>query len=227
MIKQLLFVVIILVLAFAPLAYLEYPWVSQEKVERLEFSAFIDLVITPSGHATIYMQYPSATIMDQVFKELKHRGIMKVNLVINSGGGSLLDMFGVIDIMQRYQERGGLIHTHATAFIGSAAIPIYLIGDYRTMGKGCVVMFHPHSLWNKTLADYTYNQIDNDTPTNKTLFGKMSVLWTERYIHIMVQNSHLTAEIASIFITTEDSDKGQFWFSAQEALEMGFVDEII
>jgi len=179
--------------------------------------------------ATILVSYINRFDFYRTMSALESKSIKKIHLVVSSGGGSLHDMSSILDMLNRFKLNGGSVTSHAMGVIGSAAIPIYLQGDYRTMGYHVEGMLHPHSLWGKKLSMYTYKEEDDldSVPTAKTLFKDSVMRWTRRYAQMLVDKTNLTFDEAWKYLTTGDETTGMWYFSAKQMLVMGFAHKLI
>lgn len=81
---------------------------------------------------------------DEVEKEIESCKRPPINIIINSGGGSVYDGFAIIDAIR---DSKSPIHTHAIGHCLSMALIIYLQGDYRSCGKYATFMNHESSLF--------------------------------------------------------------------------------
>lgn len=170
----------------------------------------------------------------QAMLEVEYRGIKKLHLDVRSPGGSVVDMFQYLDLLRQFKEKGGEITSHCGGWMASAAVPIYLMGDHRTMDRNAWVMLHPHSLYGKKITDYGMYQYDTSkdymkSPTQKTLFEKFNIKISEAYARILVERTHMSLlEAIKIIMPVDwDTNTGQWYFSAYEALEMGFCDKLV
>jgi ATP-dependent protease ClpP protease subunit len=177
--------------------------------------------------ATVNISYLSGMKFKEVMRQVKNRGITHIHLDIYSGGGGLFDMNIYLAEIFRFKREGGTVTSHAAGLIGSAAVPIYLSGDYRTMDHNAWVMLHPHSLHGKALKDFIWTEVEEDNPTDETLFRKAGGYLTHDYAKYVSDRTNLTYEEALKYVTTTNSEQGQYWFSAYESFEMGFANELI
>lgn len=197
-------------------------------------------VISTQDIPNIFIEGDKATInvtdiyslnFNEGMRQLNKLGIKKIHLNVTSGGGSVIGMNMILDELTRFVENGGQITSHASGIIASAAVPIYLMGEKRTMSRSTWVMLHPHSVWNTdgSASSYFYYKAapEDGTPTKETFYGKFSFYLTHDYAVFLAARTNLSYEEAFKYVSTEDSDDGQYWFSAIEALDMGFVDELV
>jgi len=135
-----------------------------------------------------------------------------IEFYISSGGGSVNDMFAVYDLM-------GIVKIHrdiATFGFGkvySAAVPLLAAGTKgkRYMARHARLMIHHCS-----------TNAGGSHPDIRTSFNELKKV-EDMMVEAIVENSHLSAgEIYNILSRNTDE-----FFSAEDALEMGIVDEII
>ena len=135
-----------------------------------------------------------------------------IEFYISSGGGSVGDMLAVYDLM-RLVKMNRDIATFGFGKIYSAAVPLLAAGTKgkRYMGRNARLMIH-HCSSNASGSHL-------DIQTNFDELKKVE----ELMIGVLAEHSNLaTAEVYEIM--SRNTDK---FFSAEEALEMGIVDEII
>ena len=61
---------------------------------------------------------------------LKSMGVMDLNVMINSGGGSAYDGLALADSLLFARSLGFNVTTHAVGLVASAAIPVFCSGEY-------------------------------------------------------------------------------------------------
>jgi len=135
-----------------------------------------------------------------------------IEFFISSNGGSVGDMFAVYDLM-RIVKKNRDIRTYGFGKVASAAVVLLSAGTpgKRFISKNTRLMIHHCSAAEQ-----------GPVPNLKTVY-KEAVLVEEMMIQALADNSKLSVgEIYNIFSKNTDE-----YFSAEEALEMGFVDEII
>ena len=135
-----------------------------------------------------------------------------VEFYISSGGGSVNDMLAVYDLMCLVKMNRD-IATFGFGKVYSAAVPLLAAGTKgkRYMGRNARLMIHHCS--SHTGGSHLDIQINFDE------LKKVE----ELMVGVLVEHSNLSTE--EVYeIMSRNTDK---FFSAEEALEMGIVDEII
>lgn len=135
-----------------------------------------------------------------------------IEFYISSGGGSVSDMLAVYDLMCLVKMNRD-IATFGFGKIYSAAVPLLAAGTKgkRYMGRNARLMIHHCS--SNASGSHLEIQINFDE------LKKVE----ELMVGVLVEHSNLSAE--EVYeIMSRNTDK---FFSAEEALEMGIVDEII
>lgn len=90
----------------------------------------------------------SANAYTDKYIEKTLRGIVedcqpKLEIIINSGGGSVSEGFAIIDIIRELQTLYGIeVNTHAIGTCASMAVALYMVGDIRTSGENTMFMLH-------------------------------------------------------------------------------------
>jgi len=135
-----------------------------------------------------------------------------IEFYISSGGGSVNDMFAVYDLMNIVKSNRD-IATFGFGKIYSAAVPLLAAGTKgkRYIARNARLMIHHCS----TAAQGTQ-------PDVRTTFQEMQKV-EDMMVQSIADNSSLSVgEIYNMLSKNTDE-----FFSAQDALEMGIVDEII
>lgn len=131
---------------------------------------------------------------------------------ISSNGGAVAEMFAVYDLMQIVKKNRD-IRTYGFGKVASAAVVLLAAG---TPGKRFI------SQNTRLMIHHCSAAEQGSVPTLKTVYKEVEKV-EEMMIELLAQNSKLSVgEIYNIFSKNTDE-----YFSAQEALEMGLVDEII
>ena len=177
--------------------------------------------------ATIVVSTISCIPFYNKLATMSSRGIKKLHLVVISDGGNVIDMLAIVDMLARFKDNGGSITSHVMGLAASAAVPIYLMGDYRTAGHNAQVMIHPYSLWDKKLSDYTYKESDDDTPTAITMFKDATARHNEFYASLIARRTNVSHTEAMKYLTTGNTTTGMWYFSAAQMLSMGFAHKLI
>ena len=187
----------------------------------------VPTAIFETNRAIIPIQWIDGMGFREVMRQVYEKGIKNVHLDISSGGGGLFEMFTICDELDRFKRNGGWVTSHISGIAGSAAVPIFLMGDERTMDKSAWMMMHPHSLWDKKPYDFGMWTSEDSDPTTKTLFVQFALQATSWYAWTVAENTNITFEQAWYYITTLDANRGMFWFNSEEALMMGFPHKLI
>ena len=149
-------------------------------------------------------------LQDDDKKESKEKDFVRepIKIYINSFGGSVYDMWSLIDIVLNSKTP---IYTYCTGYAMSAAFLIFLAGHKRFATKHANFMYHQISCWKEgKYQDLVENSKQMD-------YLQESV---EEYV------------INRTKITKEDVDeirekKRDFYIHPKEALKYGIVDEIL
>ena len=138
--------------------------------------------------------------------------IEDVHFIISTGGGTVYDMFGVVDMMGIVKQRRD-ISTLGAGKVFSAGVPLLASGTKgkRFLTRNTRVMMHRCSAGNM-----------GSTADLKVTHDEMREM-EDQMVQLIAENSKLSVgEIHNMFSKNTDE-----YFSAQEAIEMGLADEII
>ena len=137
----------------------------------------------------------------------------EIGFYISTHGGSVSEMFSIIDIMQKIKESTCDISTYALGKVMSAGVPILAAGTKgkRRIGKNCRLMLH------SVTAGYTGNitSLENELKEIK---------WNQkRYIECLSDYSNLSREKIKKMLKSQK----EIYISAEKAIKYGIADEII
>ena len=141
----------------------------------------------------------------------KKEGIDIVRIHLLSPGGAVHVMFAVYDLLMEFKAKGLIIETHGYGVVGSAAVPIFLAGDIRTLNNHGYIMIHPHSGVKNPMLQGNVNKTFDE--------------WTNRYAQILVDRTKITKEEALGFLNGNFRIKAE-WINANRALKYGLITEI-
>lgn len=144
-------------------------------------------------------------------------GNKHITLLINSKGGSLSDVWAIIDFMNELKLKQETIFTTiGIGSIESAALLLFLAGTkgHRYIYKHCHCMCHPYTWYTHESQAMKYTSLKNRRPIEDSLNKQLE----EYYI----KNTKLTKKNVDEFLSGEDK-----FFDAQTAVEYGFADKII
>lgn len=131
-----------------------------------------------------------------------------IKLYINSYGGSVYDMWGLIDVILNSKTP---IYTYCTGYAMSAAFKIFLAGHKRYCYKHSTFMYHQMSCWRAgKYQDLVEDRVEMDY-LNKT---------NEKYV---IERTKLTQDD----IDSIREKKKDFYVHADDAVKYGIVDEIL
>lgn len=145
---------------------------------------------------------------DKLEKEKKKYKRKPIKIYINSYGGSIYDMWVVIDTILTSKTP---VHTYCTGYAMSAAFQIFISGKKRYVTRHSTLMYHQMfaGFWGK-YQDLVEDQQRNDY-MNKEI---------ENYV---IERTKLTKQkLRNIRETKRDT-----YFNAEDAIKNGIADKII
>lgn len=157
------------------------------------------------GIAHMELNSVSSYSYEEFYRDLLYlhaNNIKELKITLCNPGGSIFHMWAMYDALKLARDHGLNVETHAAGLIASAAVPLYLLGQKRTIAPNAYVMIHPHS---GKLSEY-----------NKPSLNKMYKAWTKAYAQILVDNTRITMEDAIKYLTGSPSNTN--WFNAKEAV---------
>lgn len=145
---------------------------------------------------------------DEKDKKEKDYKRKPINLYFNSFGGSVYDMWLLVDTIMGSKTP---VHTHCTGYAMSAAFIIFLSGHKRFMSPHATLMYHQIYCWRSG----KYQDLVDDREQTDHL--------NEMIENYVVERTGLSKEdLISIREKKRDT-----YFSAKEALELSIIDEVI
>lgn len=131
-----------------------------------------------------------------------------IKLYISSCGGSIYDMWGLIDIIKTSPTP---IYTYCTGYVMSAAFMIFISGHKRFIGEHSTLLYHQLS----SRAQGTYQDLIEEGEERDVLQTQI-----ESFV-----NSH--TNIKQSKLNSVRKNKIDWYIHADEAIELGIADEII
>lgn len=144
-------------------------------------------------------------------KELgKHKNASKINLRVNSPGGDVFEANAMYNFIKAFSKENNIeVIGYIDGLAASAASFLVLAASKVIMGLGSLFMIHDPWLYTKGNASTLAKEIE-----------KLKII-KESMLDIYMTKTNKTREEIS------DLMKSEKWFKSQEALEYGFVNEII
>jgi ATP-dependent Clp protease protease subunit len=158
--------------------------------------------------SAIYAQMMKVIMEDDLMDEqIKGYERPPIKLFVNSHGGTLCDMWALIDIMLNSKTP---IHTYCTGYAESAGLKIFLAGSKRYVTKHATLMYHQLSSWPQgKYQDLHENQKELEWQQNAI----------EEYICSRTRIKHAKLK--------EVRERRQDWnIHAHEAIKLGIADAI-
>ena len=171
----------------------------------MEYNLSIDSHIGPWGYSKNYIRSQMSGFKNK-----------PVSVRISSLGGSVDD---ALDIRQQFQDHGD-VTCYLFGYVASAATILATGAKKTCMSKYAFYLIHKVSNWIDAWGSYNADQIQrliDDLKANKLENDKMDLVLANLYA---AKCKKKVSDIRPIL-------KEGRWLTAQEALEYGFVDEII
>lgn len=141
----------------------------------------------------------------QFVKDLKALDVKTINLHINSPGGSVFEAMAIYNALK---DHPATVISNIDGLAASAATFVSLAGDTVKMAENA--MFMIHNPWMATAGDS--EQLRKDADILDKIRETMVSIYMDKYVGS--QNDLIAALDA------------ETWYSAQEALDAGFIDEL-
>jgi ATP-dependent protease ClpP protease subunit len=136
-----------------------------------------------------------------------------INLTISSGGGSVTEGMGIADLVANYPEE-----TTATGIglVASIATVVLLAADNVKMTENAFMMIHRP--WSYTMGNA------DELEATAELLDKMEAKLLDIYTASVLKRRGYQNNLKEIITNMMAAET---WLTAQEALEFGFIDEIV
>lgn len=171
----------------------------------MEYNLSIDSHIGPWGYSKNYIRSQMSGFRNK-----------PVSVRISSLGGSVDD---ALDIRQQFQDHGD-VTCYLFGYVASAATILATGAKKTCMSKYAFYLIHKVSNWIDAWGSYNADQIQrliDDLKANKLENDKMDLVLANLYA------AKCKKKVSDILPILKEGR----WLTAQEALEYGFVDEII
>ena len=139
---------------------------------------------------------------------------VEIELQINSPGGEIFSGLALFDHLINLRAEGHKITTVALGMAASMAGVLLQAGDTRVMGANCMMLIHEGALG--AIGDF-------DAVKDRV---KLMELFHDRILGIFEERARpINSKTTKRYIKTRWARK-DWWFTAQDALKLGFVDEV-
>ena len=148
-----------------------------------------------------------------VQREISNARGKELNLVISSGGGSVTEGMAIADLIANYPEE-----TTATGIglVASIATVVLLSADKVKMTENAFIMIHRP--WSYTMGNA--DELEATAELLDKMEAKLLDIYTASVIKRKGSQENLENKITEMMAA-------ETWLTAQEALEFGFIDEIV
>ena len=155
----------------------------------------------------------SVNSYNAVQREISNARGKELNLVISSGGGSVTEGMAIADLIANYPEE-----TTATGIglVASIATVVLLSADKVKMTENAFMMIHRP--WSYTMGNA--DELEATAELLDKMEAKLLDIYTASVIKRKGSQDNLENKISEMMAA-------ETWLTAQEALEFGFIDEIV
>lgn len=145
---------------------------------------------------------------------LADQSVEEIHIYLNSPGGNAAQGLCLTDELRVFREGHPDIPVivHGRGLIASAAIPVFLQGTKRICSESTIFLIHPAALVKWGFFTETLKDLESQTKMIKILRG--------HYATAVSSRTNLDKDRV-IEMMGEDT-----WFTTEEAVEWGFVDEV-
>ena len=169
-------------------------------------------IVERSGRESLHYKL-TAIDADKIFDIYEYcskYGINSVEIEINSPGGSVVEAWRIVAMIQSYPK----IHTTTKCYgyAASAGFIVLVSGDHRIASPRAMLM--AHELW-------TLKFLSIETPAASKDEAEDMQLWQNNINEWLAEKSNLT-----VYDIAKHIHKRDWWMTGQKAEELGFIDEL-
>lgn len=141
---------------------------------------------------------------------------LTVELVINSPGGSVFDGFALFDYIEGFQSRGNILNTYSLGMAASMGGVLLQVGNERAFGRSSALLIHEASFG----ASGSFGKVEDQVELVKMM--------QDRILHIFTDRAKGTGRPKAMSYTQLKNRwaRKDWWVSAQQAYDYGFIDVI-
>ena len=140
-----------------------------------------------------------------------------IEVVFCSPGGSIIDGFALFDFIQDLKRKGHKVITKTIGYAASMAGVLLQAGTDRVMGRESWMLIHEASF----LAMGKMGEVTDTVEWVKRMCDRIATIYAERAAEKTGKNEKTVKAFIKKNWTRKD-----WWLSADEALEYGFVDRV-
>lgn len=152
----------------------------------------------------------TVTPAKQALRRFARRSGSEITFLINSNGGSIVDGLALYDIIQEAKEAGHKVKTVCFGYAASMGGVLLQAGHHRAMGAESWILIHRGARG--------FGGHMSEMKQQQEVLKRLQ----QECFDILASRSKLTAK--QVQERCHDHD---WWVTAQEALELGFIDEIL
>lgn len=142
---------------------------------------------------------------------------LQVELQITSPGGGIIEGFVLVDFIEAMHARGHVINTTAFGMAASMGGVLLQVGKTRRMGQSAALLIHEASFG----AGGSMGKVEDMVDFVKKLQQRILDIFAQRAAGSEAAKPMTKRQIAAKW------ERRDWWLTAQEALEHGFVDELV
>lgn len=162
--------------------------------------------ITPETCEQLKNQLNNMDYNGRLYKISYNSDPPPINLHIQSGGGSLLNAFYIVDLIEALDTP---VNTYVDGYSASAASLIGVVGNKRYMTKNSMIMIHQLS----SEKEGKYQELDDDHQNMQQFMNKIKAIYLRKTTIPYIQLSEILNH--------------DLWLDAPTCKKLGLIDEII
>lgn len=151
--------------------------------------------------------YQNILIWNLIDKNIPAHQREPIKIYIDSWGGSLIDGFEIIDAIKASKTP---VHTYVTGAAYSCGLMIALAGDHRYAYPHSSFLFHEGSIGSEMQDAHKFKK-----------YAEFYNTQLEQMKQFILENTKITEE------EYDKISKDDNWYTTEQALEKGFIDEVI
>ena len=156
----------------------------------------------------------TALVLGLILENARQAHQNKILLRITTPGGSMHDMWAIVDTILYYRRQGMTIYTLAEGYSCSAGFEIMLAGERRFIGQYTNILYHSGYLINED-GTVTPKDIKEAQDLQRSYYNPKKVAF------IMAQTNN-NEELRKIIMSS-----GDHWMTPRDAIRMGIVEGVL
>lgn len=180
--------------------------VNENDIKVINSEIYFNGPINEKNMKRLYFILKDLILNSQIFF-LQYKTVMPIHLHIQSGGGSLLSSFEIVDLIS---DSPVPVYTYIDGYSASAASLITISGKTRYMTRNSFILIHQLS---SMVGEGKFSEMEDNMKNQETFMNNIKKIYLEK--------TSINEEKLNQLLFHD------LWLNAEDCLHLGFVDKII